>query len=73
MKADDEFKRLLKVMDRDPNFCEEEIEMYKDSALVSRSIDLIKNRASKLKENRESLEDLRFAVRSRVHKNLEIQ
>jgi hypothetical protein len=73
MKADDEYKRLLKVMERDPKFCNEEIEMYKESALVSRSIDFVKSRASKLKENRQSLDDLRFAIGSRVHKNIEIQ
>ena len=73
IKADDEYKRLLKVMERDPNFCTEEIEMYQGSAIISKSIDIIRSRASKLKENRESFEDLRFSVASRVHKNLEIQ
>jgi len=28
MKADDEYRRLLKVMDRDPDFDNEEIEMF---------------------------------------------
>jgi hypothetical protein len=72
MKADDEYKRLLKVLNRDPNFCQEEIEMFQGTELIRKSIDLVKSRASRLKENRQSLEDLQFAVKSRVHKNLEI-
>lgn len=45
MKADDEYRRLLKVMDRDPDFDNEDIEMFKATELVRRSIDLVKLRA----------------------------
>ncbi len=45
MKADDEYKRLLKVMERDPSFTQEEIEMFKATELVRKSIDLVKLKA----------------------------
>lgn len=45
MKADDEYRRLLKVMDRDPDFDNKDIEMFKATELVRRSIDLVKLRA----------------------------
>ena len=41
MKADDEYKRLLKVLNRDPNFCQEEIEMFQGTELIRKSIDLV--------------------------------
>jgi len=47
MKSDDEFRRLLKVMERDPTFSHEEIEMFKQTELVRKSIDLVKKAANK--------------------------
>jgi len=47
MKADDEYRRLLKVLERDPDFDQEEIEMFKKTELVRKSIDLIKLNAKK--------------------------
>ena len=47
--------------------------MFQGTELVRKSIELVQSRANRLKENRQSLEDLQFAVKSRVHKNLEIQ
>lgn len=45
MKADDEYCRLLKVMKRDPSFTEEEVEMFKATELIRKSIDLVKFKA----------------------------
>ena len=45
MKADDEYRRLLKVMERDPDFDNEEIEMFKKTELIRKSIDFVKARA----------------------------
>lgn len=47
MKADDEYRRLLKVLERDPDFDHEEIEMFKKTELVRKSIDLCKLSAKK--------------------------
>lgn len=41
MKADDEYRRLLKVMERDPNFDSEEIEMFKKTELIRKSIEFV--------------------------------
>lgn len=58
MKSDDEYRRLLKVMDRDPNFDNEEIEMFQKTELVRKSIEVVQRSASKLAEYRKSLEEL---------------
>ena len=72
MKADDEYKRLLKVMERDPSFCQEEIEMFKATELVRKSIDLVKLKAKGQAEKRHSPEDMKY-VESRVKRNFELQ
>jgi hypothetical protein len=41
MKADDEYTRLLKVMQRDPNFDNEDIELFKQTELVRKSIEFV--------------------------------
>jgi len=72
MKADDEYKRLLKVMERDPSFCQEEIEMFKATELVRKSIDLVKLKAKGQADKRHSPEDMKY-VESRVKRNFEMQ
>jgi hypothetical protein len=72
MKADDEYRRLLKVMDRDPNFDQEEIQMFEKTEIMRRSIEVVHRSASKQAEARRSLEELQF-VPSRIHRNLEVQ
>ena len=58
IKSDDEYKRLLKVMERDPNFDNEEIEMFQKTELVRKSIEVVQRSASKQAEYRKSLEEL---------------
>jgi hypothetical protein len=72
IKADDEYRRLLKVMERDPKFDSEEIVMFEKTELIRKSIEVVQRSASKQKEYRKSLEELKF-VESRVQKNLGIQ
>ena len=45
MRADDIYMRLLKVMERDPNFSPDEIDMFKKTELIQKSIDLVKSGA----------------------------
>ena len=59
-------------MDRDPNFDNEDIEMFQKTELVRKSIEVVQRSASKLADYRKSLEELQF-VQSRVQKNLGIQ
>ena len=72
MRADDEYRRLLKVMDRDPTFTHDEIEMFKATELVRKSIDLVKKAATREASRRHSPELLKY-VESRVAKNIGIQ
>lgn len=69
MKADDEYRRLLKVLERDPDFDSEEIEMFKKTELVRKSIDLVKLKAKAMEQRRKSPEEME----SRLRKNFEIQ
>ena len=71
MKADDEYKRLIKVMERDPSFTQEEIEMFKATELVRKSIDLVKLKAKGQAERRQSPDEMKY-VESRVKKNFEL-
>ena len=72
MKSDDEFKRLLKVMDRDPSFSHEEIEMFKATELLRKSIDLVKLNAKDQAQRRHSPEEMKY-VQSKVKRNFEMQ
>ena len=62
----------MKVMERDPKFDSEEIVMFEKTELIRKSIEVVQRSASKQKEYRKSLEELKF-VESRVQKNLGIQ
>jgi hypothetical protein len=73
MKSDDEYRRLLKVLERDPDFDNEEIEMFKATELVRKSIDLVKLKAKQMEEKRkQSPEELELGVESKLKKNFEI-
>lgn len=69
MKADDEYRRLLKVLERDPDFDNEEIEMFKKTELISKCIELVKKNAKKRGKSPDDME----LIESRLKKNFEIQ
>ena len=60
MRADDIYMRLLKVMERDPNFSPEEIDMFKKTELIQKSIDLVKSGAQHQAVRRNSSDQMKY-------------
>lgn len=72
MRADDIYMRLLKVMERDPNFSPDEIDMFKKTELIQKSIDLVKSGAQHQAVRRNSSDQMKY-VESIIGKNLVVQ
>jgi hypothetical protein len=70
MKADEQYRRLLKILERDPKIDEEEIEMFKKTEIITKCIEQVKARAKAQEHRRKSPEEF---AESRLKKNLEIQ